>query len=705
MTGRAQEHLRMELQRLDLLLQREILRLRTTYQLSLDEFRGLYISDEQVDALIRRQTAAEGAFSPEELTGRAAALRNEIDAHFGGDLPLPRLAREFALTPAQTDFLLIALAPDFDLKYETLYAYLNNDVTRKWPTVDLALRLTSRAEPLLPDSALFENGLLQSAAPAPDRSAWLAAALRPAPPVAPFVLGRPILDPRLAECCRVEEHPAGWDETPVSPQLLAELRPAGKLIARGDPPVLVFVGRAGSGREKAAGAVCASQGRPLLTVDLESAGAGFPAGSTVALQARLARSGIYLRHAELLFDREGNALAESRRLLKSIAASGCPVFLGIAPGLDWHALLQGTPALPFAFAQTDFETRLRLWKENLARRGISARADDLAELAGRFALSPGQIGEAAELAAARNEFREDIQAPAESAALFRAARESSSQSLGRLAVKLEPAHDWSDLVLPAATLRRAREAAAAIRNCSVVYEEWDFRRRITSGRGLKILFSGSSGTGKTMTAGIIAKELGLDIYRIDLSGIVSKYIGETEKNLDRIFHAAESGNAILFFDEADALFGKRSEVKDAHDRYANIEISYLLQKIEEYPGVVILASNLSQNIDSAFARRMHYVIDFPMPDAAHREQLWRGMIPACAPLGEDVDFRFLAGQFPLSGGEIRNVSLEAAFLAAQDGRVIRMHHLVQAMARQVLKQGGLPSAADFKQFYALIGRE
>jgi SpoVK/Ycf46/Vps4 family AAA+-type ATPase len=407
----------------------------------------------------------------------------------------------------------------------------------------------------------------------------------------------------------------------------------------------------------------------------------------------------------MLFDREGAPLSEGRRFLKTLAGSGCPIFLGLAPGLDWHALLQGLPALPFPFAQTDYKTRLRLWKEALLRHAIPARETDLAELAGRFALSPGEIEEAAGLAAARNTLCADSETPTEGAALFRAARESSSQSLGRLAVKLEPVHDWSDLVLPAGTLRRTREAAAAIRNYSIVFEQWDFRRRITSGRGLKILFSGSSGTGKTMTAGIIARELGLDIYRIDLSGIVSKYIGETEKNLDRIFHAAESGNAILFFDEADALFGKRSEVKDAHDRYANIEISYLLQKIEEYPGVVILASNLSQNIDSAFARRMHYVIEFPMPDPALRERLWRGMFPARAPLGEDVDFRFLAGQFPLTGGEIRNVSLEAAFLAAQDGRVIRMQHLVQAMARQVLKQGGLPSAADFKQFYALIGRE
>ena len=273
---------------------------------------------------------------------------------------------------------------------------------------------------------------------------------------------------------------------------------------------------------------------------------------------------------------------------------------------------------------------------------------------------------------------------------------------GQSGAKVKTLHGWDDLVLPRVTLQRVKEIAAAIRHRHVVYSEWGFDKRIAAGLGLKILFSGASGTGKTMTAGVIAAELGLDLYKIDLSGIVSKYIGETEKNLDRIFHAAESSNAILFFDEADALFGKRSEVNDAHDRYANIEVAYLLQKIEEYEGVVILASNLSKNIDLAFARRMHYVVEFPLPDESHREKLWRGMFPAAVPLGEDVDFQFLAKQFPIAGGDIRNVALEAAFLAAQDGKVVTMKQLAKALARQMMKQGKVPSATDFKQYHELI---
>jgi SpoVK/Ycf46/Vps4 family AAA+-type ATPase len=203
-----------------------------------------------------------------------------------------------------------------------------------------------------------------------------------------------------------------------------------------------------------------------------------------------------------------------------------------------------------------------------------------------------------------------------------------------------------------------------------------------------------------MAASVIARDLNLDLYRIDLSAVVSKYIGETEKNLDRIFRAAQSSSAMLFFDEADALFGKRSEVKDAHDRYANVEIAYLLQKIEEHRGPVILATNLSRNIDEAFSRRLHYVVEFPMPNETYREKLWRHIFPSEAPVSTDVDFQFLAKQFAITGGDIRNVALTASFMAAQNGHVITMEYLIRAVARQMVKSGRVPSAADFKQYHA-----
>jgi SpoVK/Ycf46/Vps4 family AAA+-type ATPase len=256
--------------------------------------------------------------------------------------------------------------------------------------------------------------------------------------------------------------------------------------------------------------------------------------------------------------------------------------------------------------------------------------------------------------------------------------------------------------LPPSTLGRLRELAAAIRHRHIVYGQWGFGERVVTGTGIKALFAGVSGTGKTMAAGVIARELGLDLYKIDLSGVVSKYIGETEKNLDRIFRAARAANAIVFLDEAEAIMGKRSEVKDAHDRYANIEVAYLLQKLEEHDGIVILATNLKRNIDDAFNRRIQYVIDFPRPQETERERIWRGMFPAVSPLDPDVDFGFLARQFDLAGGDIRNVVLDAAFLAAEDGGVIGMGAIVEALARQLAKQGKTPIGNDFGKYQPLL---
>ena len=237
--------------------------------------------------------------------------------------------------------------------------------------------------------------------------------------------------------------------------------------------------------------------------------------------------------------------------------------------------------------------------------------------------------------------------------LYDGCRAQSNQKLTALAKRIKPKYRLDDLILPKEKKEQLEEVKKYIKNKGVVYHDWGFDDKLSLGKGLNILFSGTSGTGKTMAAEVIALELGLDLYKIDLSMVVSKYIGETEKNLNRIFKEAEQSNAILFFDEADALFGKRSEVRDSHDRYANIEISYLLQKIEENEGIVILATNLSQNIDDAFMRRMHFNVEFPFPEEEYRYKIWRGLIPKEAPVSEDIEFEFLAKRFKLAGGILR----------------------------------------------------
>lgn len=703
--------LRNELQRLDLLLHREILRLRAGYALSLDEFRGLYVSDEHVDALVEQSLRRDGP-DVAALTERAESLRREHAAHLPPNAPWARLAVTFGLSRFEQDVLLLALAPEIDLKYETLYAYLNNDVSRRWPTFDLALRLFSDARgraraQLVPEATLLRRGLLRTLASEDAHPSWLATGFTASPLVARFALGLDVWNVRLAPFARHEASAPPWSALPLPDALIAALQRTAERYREPaqTPPLLVFEGRRGAKRAQAAGTLCRTLGRSLLRLDagtLRTADELSETLQALALQQHLTPAGLYVERVEALFDKEGRPVPEAWSIIEHVTRVPGPVVLACEPKTPWRALLGEARSLAFRFGEPDAEQRRRLWSRALAEDRDGVPADKLQALAEHFVLNPGQIARAA--TAARDQQWERGERGLSPDILFEAARAESGSQLGRLATKVERSHDWSDLVLPPTTLQRIREIAAAVRHRHLVYAQWGFGRRIVGGRGLKVLFTGTPGTGKTMTAGVIARDLGLDLYKVDLSGVVSKYIGETEKNLDRIFRAAHASNAILFFDEADALFGKRSEVSDAHDRYANIETSYLLQKMEEHEGTVILATNLRKNIDEAFSRRMHYVVEFPMPDERHREHLWRGMFPPEAPLGDDVDLGFMARQFTLSGGDIQNVVLDAAFLAAQNGKVVAMEHLVNAMARQMSKQGQLLSPQDFKQYNTLIGR-
>ena len=261
---------------------------------------------------------------------------------------------------------------------------------------------------------------------------------------------------------------------------------------------------------------------------------------------------------------------------------------------------------------------------------------------------------------------------------------------------------WDDLVLPERQLTLLHSLTAFLRHRDLVLEQWGFGRRAGRAQGLVAMFAGDSGTGKTLAARVLASDIGLELFRIDLATVVSKWLGETEKNLDRVFAAAQGANAVLFFDEADAVFGRRSDVSDSHDRYANLQTAYLLQRIEQHDGPVILATNMRGNIDDAFLRRMDAVVEFPFPAAEHRRRLWDLLLPDEAPRGEDVDLDFLAERFELSGGGIRNAAIAAAVLAAQDGAVIGMEQLVRGVAMEYAKLGRLTLAADFDRFHGLV---
>jgi hypothetical protein len=715
------EHMQAELEWLRLVLHREILRLKAANLLSSDPFRGLYLADEQVDAILSQWHSAAGrpqGAALAEMSERASMLRAGIDeqiaacAEAGILPPLFRLAQMFDLTPFECHVLIAALAVELDLRFEVLYSWARNDVTRKRPSVDLALKLFCESsdeqfrarESLRRESPLFRHQLLRTNEDQHERdNSFLARSLSIDERIVEFLLDERGIDKRLAGFTSFSSPSMPFASLRLPEGLVAQLQRAACLT---EGVVLFLSGPEGAGKRSAVEALSTAARRSLLSVDLRQlAATAIPPATLVSLLQREA----VLCEADLLFE-NADALvldysgldAAGVALERVEPAPGVRIFIaGNAPWTSagsrkcgWHV---------FEFSVPCFLDRVRLWEDALKKTAVPASsAIDLELLANRFALTAGAIHRACADAVRSAIVRGSPIAALTTRDFEATARAQSSHGLCRFAQKTDRAAPWEALIVPPHILRQLRDICTAERYRHKVYFEWGFEQQLTAGKGLNVLFAGTSGTGKTMAAGILARELGRDLYRVDLSIVISKYIGETEKQLSLIFREAKSSNAMLFFDEADALFGKRSEVKDAHDRYANVEIAYLLQKMEEYEGIVILATNLRRNMDDAFSRRMHHVVEFPFPDAEHREKIWRSVLPPAAPIAGDIDFGFLARQFELAGGSIRNIALAAAFLAAEAGTPIRMEHCIVCTAMELQKSGKLPSRSEFRDYYDLI---
>jgi hypothetical protein len=388
-------------------------------------------------------------------------------------------------------------------------------------------------------------------------------------------------------------------------------------------------------------------------------------------EAALLRAALYVRGDEAQPSRQARRLAD--------LTSG-PLFLRSRE----RANLTQRGVAHFEVRCPPAGERRELWRLGL---GEFAEASDLDVVASQYRLGARAIAARAE------EARRRIAGGERAAVAIReACRNSGRSPLDDLATRIVSDARWEDLVLPAAQIEVLREIAAQMRQRRRVHEDWGFAARSERGLGVAVLFCGESGAGKTLAAEVLAEELGLDLYRIDLSSVVSKYIGETEKNLRRVFDAAEDSGAVLLFDEADALFGKRGEVKDSHDRYANIEVSYLLQRMEAYRGLAILTTNLKSALDTAFQRRLRFVVRFPFPDETHREAIWRRAFPDATPLG-DIDYAKLA-QLQVTGGSVRNIALNAAFLAAEAGEKLGMAHLLRSARADRAKLDRTLSASE-----------
>ena len=632
------------------------------------------------------------------------------------------LQNTFSLSAFDLDILAISLAPELDRHYEQVYAYLQDDMSYKKPTVDMVLNLLcatipeklSRRQHFTTNAPLIYHRLLHLCPEShQQQSTLLAHRLLLDPQVVRLLLHQPGLDSRLISDCQLLEPTRYCDNLSI----LADVQTSLTALVKQDwqkqqPLLLYFQGTDSNGKRHTAQIIAKSLDFPLLIADLRrmveykvSFEEKIP---LLWREAWFFNYLLYLDNFDILYLPEHQILYQSflRELEKN---RGITILAGVQ---NWIPTATGTKGLiTVPFTIPEFSQRRECWQNHLKAAQITLEDRELDVLSDRFLLTPDQIADA--VATAYNTARwqsittassqdNSHQNPAKPISSFlnlcNAARSQSGHDLANLAQKITPKYTWDDIVLPPNQITQLKDICKEAQYRDLVHKKWGFSAKLSLGKGLNVLFSGASGTGKTMAAEVIAHQLQLDLYKIDLSQIVSKYIGETEKNLNRIFTAATNCNAILFFDEADALFGKRSEVQDARDRYANIEVGYLLQKMEEYEGIAILTTNLRSNMDEAFERRLRFIIEFYPPEPKNRYLIWQKIFPKNAPCSPELNLEFLAENFEITGANIRNITLTAAFLAADDGGVIKMVHLIRAIRREYQKMGQILRDKDLGEY-------
>jgi hypothetical protein len=600
---------------------------------------------------------------------------------------LQLLAQRLGLSGFERDLLMLCIGMELDTRMPALCAQAQHDPAKPWPTFALAFAVLDQPswDALSPERPLRYWRLLDIHQPGPQP--LIGAALSADERIVNFAKGLNYVDDRLTPLLT----PLSAASLPPSQQavvdrMLDHLRHA----PTGEPlPTIQLVGVDSTSKQAVAQSVAASFGAQAFRLPAQLLPQGVAEQETLV---RLWRRESQLMPVALYVDASDidGADATSGPIRRFLTRVGGLVFVDTRePWSDGAAhALSADVAKPTAMEQR------ALW-QHLLGEGAEQYSR---RLAGHFDFNPGKIGQIAHAALAAT--GQKIEGLGD--ALWQGALAHTRPSLDQLAQRIEPKAVWDDLKLPEAEKSLLRQIADQVAQRGVVYDDWGFRERMNRGLSISVLFAGESGTGKTMAAEVIANELGLSLYRIDLSAVVSKYIGETEKNLRKLFDAAEEGGAILFFDEADALFGRRSEVKDSHDRYANIEVNYLLQRMESFRGLAILATNMKNALDGAFLRRIRFVVNFPFPNVAEREAIWSSVFPAKAAIGP-LDVARLA-RLTLAGGSIQGIALNAAFLAAKAGVQVTMPLILEAARSEFRKLDKPVNETDFRWLEAAVGK-
>jgi hypothetical protein len=620
---------------------------------------------------------ANPASSAEDRLSSALKNRDQMAAGLQGSTALHALSSAFGLSVFEEDLLLLCAGVELDARFMPLCAALQSKLNKSCPTFSLAMRalLGAHWSALIPTAPLRRWRLIEIGS----SDAFASSPLRIDERVLHYLVGLSYLDERLqvlAEQVPVNKH------IPASHRNIAE-KIVGILSKEGQKvlPNIQICGDDGEANRYIAARASADLGMGLYSMKSED----IPAlPSEREALARLWEREAFLSNAVLMLDcselDRGEKMNAAVSFLENVQS---PVLTSCRKPL----ILPRRSSIRLDVSRAKRAEQREIWAEALGPMGrtMDGRLDGLIA---EFDL--GMMG--IQAICSEVEQRGDLEGEELYLELRKACCSQSRPSLEDLAQRIEPAAGWKDLVLPGVQQQILKEIGVHVRQRSKVYDSWGFAGKGSRGLGISALFAGDSGTGKTMAAEVLASDLGLDLYRIDLSQVVSKYIGETEKNLRKVFDAAEGGGAILLFDEADALFGKRSEVKDSHDRYANIEISYLLQRMEAYRGLAILTTNMKSALDRAFLRRIRFVVQFPFPDASNRARIWERMYPEKTPT-EGLNFEQLS-RLNVAGGNIRNIALYAAFLAADSGEPVKMQHLLRAAQVEYAKMERAPTEGE-----------
>jgi AAA+ superfamily predicted ATPase len=610
---------------------------------------------------------------------------------------LETLSRSFNLTDFEKMILVICTGAEIDSEFSMIFSKLYKNPNVKFPTFDIALRAFPGANwrAILPDSSLrrFQLISLQNYDDVP----LITTPIRIQERTLHYLLGFKLtLDSSLGYLVRPVQLAA-----PVAYSARGRISDIVEFYLnspnKAKLPIFNLWGPDADTSLIVAQLACEELGLGLWSIPGELI-ASKSADEQLLLSSLLSRECLLTNNA-LYIDAYDIDESSLKRTVARFAVRSLVPLLFLGARQPWSFFSSDRPSITIELKKQTKEDQRKMWKECFERTMLdnATKSYYLAEvdgIAARFNLDAASIDIISKKISLMQNKENDYDPRRLYSLLQSLTYRLTKSRLGDLAEEIIPASKVGDIILPASRKNMIQAIALHFKHRRKVYDEWGFAKKSNSrGLGIVALFSGESGTGKTMAAEAIANELGLDLYRIDLSMVASKYIGETEKNLRQIFDAAETKECILFFDEADSLFGKRSEVRDSHDRYANIQVGYLLQRIESYDGIVILATNLKKNLDPAFMRRLRFIIDFPFPDEKSREEIWRRIFPQTAPLASSLDFKFLS-RLSITGGSIRNIALNAAFLAAEEGGQVSMNHIKRAAEDEYGKLGRGMSSAE-----------